>query len=108
VAVEGTPLAEAEAVDDIEFVRTIAVARIVMPASVVRLSAGRNEMSDAVQALCFAAGANSIFYGDQLLTTDNPATEIDKKLFDRLGLKPMNPVRTDATDERRNHQNGGG
>jgi biotin synthase len=108
VAVAGTPLAEAEAVDDIEFVRTIAVARIVMPASVVRLSAGRNEMSDAVQALCFAAGANSIFYGDQLLTTDNPATEIDQKLFDRLGLKPMNPIKTDATDERRNHQNGGG
>ena len=108
VAVAGTPLAEAEAVDDIEFVRTIAVARIVMPASVVRLSAGRNEMSDAVQALCFAAGANSIFYGDQLLTTDNPATEIDQKLFDRLGLKPMNPIKCDATDERRNHQNGGG
>ena len=92
VAVEGTPLAEAEAVDSIEFVRTIAVARIVMPSSVVRLSAGRTEMSDAVQALCFAAGANSIFYGDQLLTTDNPATEIDRNLFDRLGLKPMNPA----------------
>ena len=92
VAVEGTPLSGAEAVDDIEFVRTIAVARIVMPASVVRLSAGRNEMSDAVQALCFAAGANSIFYGDQLLTTDNPETEIDRKLFERLGLKPMIPA----------------
>ena len=96
VAVAGTPLAEAEAVDDIEFVRTIAVARTVMPASVVRLSAGRNEMGDAIQALCFAAGANSIFYGDQLLTTDNPATEIDQKLFDRLGLKPMIPTRSDA------------
>ena len=93
VAVEGTPLSEAESVDAIEFVRTIAVARIVMPSSVVRLSAGRNEMSDAVQALCFAAGANSIFYGDQLLTTDNPATEIDRTLFDRLGLKPMDPAR---------------
>ena len=92
VAVEGTPLAGAETIDDIEFVRTIAVARIIMPSSVVRLSAGRNEMSDAVQALCFAAGANSIFYGDQLLTTDNPTTEIDRKLFDRLGLKPMNPA----------------
>jgi biotin synthase len=102
VAVEGTPLEKAEAVDDIEFVRTIAVARILMPASVVRLSAGRTEMSDAVQALCFAAGANSIFYGDQLLPTDNPATEIDRKLFDRLGLKPMNPSRTGAKDDERN------
>jgi len=96
VAVEGTPLSQTEAVDDIEFVRTIAVARIVMPASVVRLSAGRNEMSDAAQALCFAAGANSIFYGDQLLTTDNPATEIDQRLFGRLGLEPMNPIEVDA------------
>jgi len=92
VAVEGTPLAGAEAVDAIEFVRTIAVARIVMPSSVVRLSAGRTGMSDAVQALCFAAGANSIFYGDQLLTTDNPATGNDRALFDRLGLKPMDPA----------------
>jgi len=97
VAVEGTPLAEAQPVDAIEFVRTIAVARIVMPASVVRLSAGRTDMSDAVQALCFAAGANSIFYGDQLLTTDNPATETDRKLFDRLGLKPMDPARHGGT-----------
>ena len=93
VAVEGTPLSDAETVDELEFVRTIAVARITMPASVVRLSAGRNEMSDAVQALCFAAGANSIFYGDQLLTTDNPATDIDKKLFEKLGLRPMDPAR---------------
>ena len=77
--------------DAIEFVRTIAVARIIMPASVVRLSAGRNEMNEATQALCFAAGANSIFYGDQLLTTDNPPTEIDQQLFDRLGLRPMTP-----------------
>ena len=92
VAVEGTPLSVAESVDAIEFVRTIAVARIVMPSSVVRLSAGRNDMNDSVQALCFAAGANSIFYGDQLLTTDNPAAEIDRVLFDRLGLKPMNPA----------------
>ena len=91
VAVKGTPLAEAEAVDAIEFVRTIAVARIIMPASVVRLSAGRNEMNEATQALCFAAGANSIFYGDQLLTTDNPPTEIDQQLFDKLGLRPMTP-----------------
>ena len=103
VAVEGTALAEAEAVDAIEFVRTIAVARIVMPSSVVRLSAGRTGMSDAVQALCFAAGANSIFFGDQLLTTDNPPTEIDRRLFDRLGLKPMNPTQAEAKDEERNH-----
>jgi biotin synthase len=107
VAVEGTPLSEAEAVDEIEFVRTIAVARIVMPASVVRLSAGRNEMSDATQALCFAAGANSMFYGDQLLTTDNPATEIDRRLFDRLGLAPMTPAKPGATHGERNHQHGG-
>ena len=109
VAVEGTPLAGADAIDDLEFVRTIAVARIVMPSSVVRLSAGRTEMSDAVQALCFAAGANSIFYGDQLLTTDNPATEIDRKLFDRLGLRPMDTVKDEKTTAgERNHQHGGG
>lgn len=95
VAVAGTPLADAEAVDELEFVRTIAVARIVMPGSVVRLSAGRTEMSDAVQALCFAAGANSIFYGDQLLTTGNPATDHDQALFDRLGLTPMDPGGSD-------------
>ena len=74
VAVEGTPLSDVPAIDAIEFARTIAVARIMMPASVVRLSAGRNDMTDEAQALCFAAGANSIFYGDVLLTTDNPGT----------------------------------
>ena len=92
VAVEGTPLAEAEIVDPLEFIRTIAVARILMPASVVRLSAGREQMSDEMQALCFFAGANSIFYGDKLLTTPNPDADHDKMLFEKLGLYPMDPV----------------
>jgi biotin synthase len=86
VQVEGTPLANTESLDPIIFVRTIAVARILMPQSRVRLSAGRNEMSDEMQALCFLAGANSIFYGDKLLTTDNPMTNHDLALFDRLGI----------------------
>jgi len=89
VAVKGTPLADTPEIDIIEFARTIAVARIMMPASIVRLSAGRNVMTDEAQALCYAAGANSIFYGDELLTTDNPARKADLSLFDRLGLKPM-------------------
>ena len=97
VRVPGTPLADREGVDGLEFVRTIAVARIVMPRSVVRLSAGRTDMSDEMQALCFAAGANSIFYGDQLLTTDNPDTQMDKALFDRLGLRPMGSPSPPAT-----------
>lgn len=91
VRAPGTPLEEAETVEALDFVRTIAVARIMMPASVVRLSAGRTEMSDETQALCFLAGANSIFYGDSLLTTENPQMAADKALFDRLGLKPMTP-----------------
>lgn len=86
VPIPGTPLANAEDMDPFEFVRTIAVARITMPASVVRLSAGRQEMSDELQALCFMAGANSIFYGDRLLTTENPGADHDEKLFSRLGL----------------------
>jgi biotin synthase len=89
VQVAGTPLAGTEALDPFEFVRSIAVARIIMPASVVRLSAGRETMDDALQALCFAAGANSIFYGEKLLTTGNPDVERDRLLFERLGLKPM-------------------
>jgi len=88
VAVKGTPLDGAEALDPIEFVRTIAVARILMPASYVRLSAGRSEMSDEMQALCFFAGANSIFYGEKLLTTGNPQNEKDRALLDRLGIRP--------------------
>jgi len=89
VAVAGTPAAGAAPLDAIEFVRTIAVARITMPASMVRLSAGREEMSDETQALCFLAGANSIFYGEKLLTTPNPATGADQALFARLGLSSM-------------------
>ncbi len=89
VRVEGTPLWHAEGIDPIDFVRTIAAARILMPRSVVRLSAGREEMSDEMQALCFLAGANSIFYGPKLLTTANPARDRDLHLFDKLGLVPM-------------------
>jgi biotin synthase len=87
VAVEGTPLANAAPLDPFEFVRTIAVARITMPLTMVRLSAGREQMDEALQALCFAAGANSIFYGDKLLTTSNPQADRDRQLFERLGLK---------------------
>jgi biotin synthase len=93
VRVEGTPAAKAEPLDPIAFVRTVAVARITMPASVVRLSAGRETMSAETQALCFLAGANSIFYGEKLLTTPNPETEADKALFSRLGLMPMPATR---------------
>jgi biotin synthase len=87
VAVEGTPLADAEPVDPLDFVRVIAMARILMPASYVRLSAGRTAMSDEMQALCFFAGANSIFYGERLLTTANPGTDRDQRLLGRLGLQ---------------------
>ncbi|SJM91409.1 biotin synthase BioB [Crenothrix polyspora] len=86
VQVEGTPLMGTEALDPLVFIRTLAVARIMMPKSRVRLSAGRNQMSDEMQALCFLAGANSIFYGDKLLTTDNPMTNDDLALFKRLGV----------------------
>ena len=88
VKIPGTPLAAAEALDPLEFVRTVAVARITMPRSHVRLSAGRRELGEAVQALCFLAGANSIFYGDRLLTTGNPEADADRRLFEKLGLKP--------------------
>lgn len=87
VQVEGTPLAGTEPLDPFEFVRTIAVARITMPKAMVRLSAGREQMDEALQALCFLAGANSIFYGDRLLTTGNPQAERDRRLFGRLGLR---------------------
>jgi len=89
VQVEGTPLATGSKPDVIAFVRTIAAARITMPKSMVRLSAGREDMSDEAQALCFLAGANSIFYGPKLLTTPNPAADHDRELFDRLGLAAM-------------------
>ncbi len=88
VRVPGTPLEEQADLDPFEFVRTIAVARILMPASHVRLSAGRENMSDELQALAFFAGANSIFYGEKLLTTANPESERDMQLFRRLGLRP--------------------
>lgn len=89
VPIKGTPLGESAAIDDLEFVRTIAVARIICPKSMVRLSAGREGMSRSTQALCFMAGANSIFVGDRLLTTPNPGVDSDAKLFADLGLKPM-------------------
>ncbi|AKJ96094.1 biotin synthase [Thioalkalivibrio versutus] len=88
IQVEGTPLHGIEHLDPLEFVRTIAATRILMPASYVRLSAGRTEMSDEMQALCFLAGANSLFYGDTLLTTPNPGENHDLALFERLGLRP--------------------
>jgi biotin synthase len=91
VRVKGTPLADEPPLDPFEFVRTIAVARITMPRARVRLSAGRRQMDDAVQALCFIAGANSIFYGDKLLTTGNPDTQADLDLLERLGLRPGQP-----------------
>jgi len=88
VQVKGTPLDGAEAIDSLEFIKTIAVARILMPSSQVRLSAGRSDMTDEMQAMCFFAGANSIFYGDQLLTTENPEESADHQLFKRLGIHP--------------------
>ena len=89
VQVENTPLYGTEELDPIEFVRTIAVARIMMPQSMVRLSAGRTDMTDELQAMCFFAGANSIFVGDTLLTADNPEEDTDTMLFNRLGLSAM-------------------
>lgn len=97
VHVDGTPLAGAEALDPLDFVRTIAVARIMLPKSFVRLSAGREAMSAEMQALCFLAGANSIFYGEKLLTTPNPATHADRQLFERLGLRPYVPASVAAS-----------
>jgi biotin synthase len=91
IAVPGTPLAGAESIDAISFVRTIALARILMPKSYVRLSAGRTQMSEETQALCFLAGANSIFVGNTLLTAANPDEDADAALFAKLGLKPLEP-----------------
>lgn len=87
VKVTGTPLENVDDLDDFDFIRTIAVARILMPTSHVRLSAGRHEMNDSMQALCFMAGANSIFYGDELLTTENSSCQHDQQLFQRLGIQ---------------------
>jgi len=89
VQVEGTPLYGTEPIDPLEFVRTVAVARVTMPRAMVRLSAGRRELGDGIQALCFFAGANSIFYGDKLLTTGNPDVEADQALLSELGMAPM-------------------
>ena len=98
LATVGTPLHGKAGVDPFDFVRTIAVARLMMPAAHVRLSAGREAMSDELQALCFMAGANSMFYGEKLLTTGNPDVARDQKLFARLGLK------AEATEHRHVHQ----
>ncbi len=98
VQVEGTPLAGTEKMDPLDFVRTIAVARIMMPESYVRLSAGREEMSDEMQAMCFFAGANSIFYGDKLLTTGNPGANHDQALFQRLGIEIMDSSDGEASE----------
>lgn len=92
VRVAGTPLAEAQELDAFEFVRTIAVARIMMPKSMVRLSAGRETMSEELQSLCFLAGANSIFYGEKLLTTANPEADADRALFAKLGIRPLQVI----------------
>jgi biotin synthase len=91
VPIPGTPLGNSDPIDPIDFVRTIALARIMMPRAVVRLSAGRTKMDDATQALCFLAGANSIFVGDTLLTTENPENDADTALFRKLGLADMTP-----------------
>ncbi|PAV24549.1 biotin synthase BioB [Tamilnaduibacter salinus] len=100
VKVPGTPLEDVEDLDPFEFVRTIAVARILMPASHVRLSAGREEMNEQMQSLCFLAGANSIFYGEKLLTTDNPEADEDRKLFRKLGIRPEEREDVHTDDER--------
>ena len=99
VQVEGTPLHGVDEIEPLQFVRTIAVARILMPESVVRLSAGRTEMSDETQALCFLAGANSIFYGDRLLTTDNPDENHDQLLFEKLGINKKHVFNSEHTNE---------
>lgn len=98
VQVEGTPMMDITRLDPLEFVRTIAVTRIMLPKSFVRLSAGREDMADSLQALCFFAGANSIFYGDKLLTTDNASVSHDEQLFQRLGLTPLDPMQCSTAD----------
>ena len=98
VKIEGTPLENVDDLDPFDFVRNIAVARILMPKSSVRLSAGREAMNEQMQALCFMAGANSIFYGERLLTTSNPEASSDMQLFKKLGIKPMD-LKVEASDE---------
>ncbi len=107
VHVAGTPLKNAAPLDPFEFIRTIAVARILMPQSHVRLSAGRTDMSDEMQALCFLAGANSIFYGDKLLTTENPEADRDRALFSKLGITPeASTVIAETCDDHDDHHPG--
>jgi biotin synthase len=89
IQVPGTPMDDVEPIDEFEFIRTIAVARITMPTSYVRLSAGRESMNDQMQALCFMAGANSVFYGEELLTTNNASVEHDRALMAKLGIRPQ-------------------
>ncbi|RLT93265.1 biotin synthase BioB [Ketobacter sp.] len=98
VKIEGTPLENVDDLDPFDFIRNVAVARILMPKSSVRLSAGREAMNEQMQALCFMAGANSIFYGERLLTTSNPEATSDMKLFNKLGIKPMD-IQVEASDE---------
>jgi biotin synthase len=107
VRVPGTPLAGKEPVDPFDFVRTIAVARVVMPNAFVRLSAGREAMADELQALCFLAGANSIFYGEKLLTTGNPDVARDRALLTRLGIEPLVPPALAAAAERAHDETAG-
>jgi biotin synthase len=107
VRVPGTPLQGAAPVDPFDFVRTIAVARVVMPKAFVRLSAGREAMADELQALCFLAGANSIFYGEKLLTTGNPDVARDRALLTRLGIEPLVPPALAAAAERAHEETGG-
>ena len=97
VKVKGTPLENVEDLEHFDFIRTIAVARIMMPKSYVRLSAGRTAMNEQMQSMCFFAGANSIFYGDKLLTTENPEADADMQLLKKLGMKPEE--RQDYSDE---------
>ena len=109
VQVAGTPLKSVAPLDPFEFIRTIAVARLLMPESHVRLSAGRTDMSDEMQALCFLAGANSIFYGDKLLTTENPEADRDHALFNKLGITPeSSTVTAEMCDEHNDHHSSRG
>ena len=99
IQIPGTPLNGVAKLDPFEFVRAIAVARLLMPASYVRIAAGRTAMNDEMQALCFLAGANSIFYGDKLLTTENPGEHHDRALFDRLGIKPQQHIQHERHEQ---------
>ena len=108
VKIAGTPLADLENIDSFDFIRTIAVARILMPTSYVRLSAGREEMNDEMQALCFMAGANSLFYGEQLLTTGNATVNHDRELFRRLGINSTtSEVPSESSDSCQSNQDEG-